>query len=392
MAQVNHRILIWARETAGLSIEDAANALNLGGARTPGPEALRIYESGEKTPTRPLLLKMAKTYRRPLLTFYLAKPPVIGDRGEDFRTLPEDKRADDRSAVDALVRDIYVRQRLVKEALEDGEEAIPQKYIGSLSNDSNIFTAAETISKHISFDLNEFRAKRNIEESFNYLRGLAENNGVFVLLIGNLGSHHSNISANAFRGFALADKYAPFIVINDQDAKSAWPFTLLHELTHLFLGQTGISGGRAEQRVEKLCNDVASQILLPQEDLMSNDFELNSINAIVTSISSFAGRRKVSSSMVAYRLWQEGRISKEAWESATAEFFKIWQDEKESKKKKVAKKSGAPDYYVVKRHKAGPALVSLIRRGVNEGIITPTKAGRVLGVSPGNVAAMVGLQ
>jgi hypothetical protein len=45
-------------------------------------------ELGDDEPTRPVLLKMAKTYHRPLLVFYLAEPPRTGDRGQDFRTLP----------------------------------------------------------------------------------------------------------------------------------------------------------------------------------------------------------------------------------------------------------------------------------------------------------------
>jgi hypothetical protein len=57
---------------------------------------------------------------------------------------------------------------------------------------------------------------------------------VFVLLVGDLGSHHSPLSQEVFRGFALADKRVPFIVINDQDAKTARSFTLIHELTHIF--------------------------------------------------------------------------------------------------------------------------------------------------------------
>jgi Zn-dependent peptidase ImmA (M78 family) len=87
------------------------------------------------------------------------------------------------------------------------------------------------------------------------------------LLIGNLGSHHTTIDVTTFRGFALSDDVAPFIVINDQDAQAAWSFTLLHELTHLWLGQTGVSGARAEQKIERFCNDVAGEVLLPIEEL-----------------------------------------------------------------------------------------------------------------------------
>ncbi|MGA2116875.1 MAG: hypothetical protein ABSH56_19215 [Bryobacteraceae bacterium] len=37
-------------------------------------------------------------------------------------------------------------------------------------------------------------------------------------------------------------------MINDQDAKTAWSFTALHELAHLWLGQTGSAGRIARIR------------------------------------------------------------------------------------------------------------------------------------------------
>ena len=55
-----------------------------------------------------------------------------------------------------------------------------------------------------------------------------------------MGNYLSAIDVDVFRGFAIADDIAPFVVINDNDSVSAWSFTLLHELVHLLLGETGI--------------------------------------------------------------------------------------------------------------------------------------------------------
>ncbi len=92
--------------------------------------------------------------------------------------------------------------------------------------------------------------------------------GIFVLLIGNLGSHHTALDVELFRGFALSDKVAPFVVIaNDQDSEQAWSFTLLHELAHIWLGQTGVSSGRPTSAIETFCNDVAGRVLLPSDEI-----------------------------------------------------------------------------------------------------------------------------
>jgi hypothetical protein len=44
------------------------------------------------------------------------------------------------------------------------------------------------------------------------------------------------------------------------------------------------------------------------------------------------------------------------------------------------KGDGAPNYYVVKRHRIGTGLVNVVRRLIAGGALTTTKAGRVLGV------------
>ena len=86
-------------------------------------------------------------------------------------------------------------------------------------------------------DLNaaEYYAQPNAEDAFRLLRSRTEDAGVFVLLKGDLGSHHTAIDVEVFRGLAIADDVAPFVVINDNDSRAAWSFTLLHELTHLLL-------------------------------------------------------------------------------------------------------------------------------------------------------------
>ena len=82
MPRVNPAIMVWARETAGLTQEDAATKLGFqDSSRSTAVEKLALIEQGQKEPSRPRLVKMAKQYRRPLLTFYLSKPPQTGKRG-----------------------------------------------------------------------------------------------------------------------------------------------------------------------------------------------------------------------------------------------------------------------------------------------------------------------
>ena len=88
-----------------------------------------------------------------------------------------------------------------------------------------------------------------------------------MLLKGDLGNYVSAIDTRVFRGFCIADEVAPFVVINDQDARTAWTFTLLHETVHLLLGHTGVSGAYTESEVERFCDDVAGEFLLPGDEM-----------------------------------------------------------------------------------------------------------------------------
>ncbi|WXG51449.1 MAG: hypothetical protein RNU03_11265 [Candidatus Sedimenticola sp. (ex Thyasira tokunagai)] len=90
MPRVNPQILEWARESAEIPPDLAARKLAFKDSKNgTASEKLLSLESGEKEPTQPQLVKMAALYKRPLITFYLEQPPVVSDKGGDFRRLPE---------------------------------------------------------------------------------------------------------------------------------------------------------------------------------------------------------------------------------------------------------------------------------------------------------------
>lgn len=391
MPAVNPDVLKWARETAGLDLRSAAAKLDLkGGKASTGVDRLRAIEAGEEQPSRPLLVRMAKNYRRSLVTFYLPAPPPKGDRGQDFRTLPTDRPAEADALLDVLVRDVTGRQQLVRSILEDDEEAEGLAFVAAGRVERGVGAAVSALKEFLNFNLEEFRAQKNGEQAFAHLRATVERAGVFVLLIGNLGSHHSTIGVDTFRGFSIADKIAPFIVINDQDAPVAWSFSLLHELTHIWLGQTGVSAGyHSELAVEKFCNEVASAILLPASELANLDVAGLSIAQTKEAISRFAHDRRISRTMVSYRLLLSRSIDEGRWRALSAEFRKDWLNSKELKKQRQAERDGGPNYYVIRRHRLGGALLGVVRRHLDDGTLSPTKASKVLGVKPRSVASLV---
>ncbi|MDO8674742.1 MAG: XRE family transcriptional regulator [Candidatus Omnitrophota bacterium] len=392
MPKVNPNILRWAREKARLTLEEAAEKLGLPDIKNmSASDRLVALEKGKDEPTRSLLVKMTKQYRRPLLTFYMSTPPRQGERGQDFRTLTDNYAIEKDVILDTLIRDIYARQSMLCVVLKDEEDAKPLPFIDSTKLSDGISVVLKSIQQTIPFDLDVFYNKPSPENAFAYLRSTVEKTGVFVLLISNLGSHHTSIEVEMFRGFALADNIAPFVIINDQDSKTAWSFTLLHELAHLWLGQTGISGLSSNKTIEKFCNDVASEFLLPTEKLrLININSAMESEEIKTSISEFARSHNLSGSMVAYKLFRTGLISESLWHQLSHSYRELWYHAMLKQRTKAREsEGGGPSYYMVRRHRIGVHLITLVQRMMAAGSLTTSKAAKVLGIKPQNIQTLI---
>jgi Zn-dependent peptidase ImmA (M78 family) len=104
------------------------------------------------------------------------------------------------------------------------------------------------------------------------------------------------------QGFVIADNYAPFVFINSDDWQAPQLFTLVHELAHLWIAETGISNdiepfiknAGEYNPIELFCNEVAANALIPKEyivSLESNAFDNGKEvfrNAKTIGVSSFA--------------------------------------------------------------------------------------------------------
>lgn len=395
--RINPDLLLWARESAGLAVEEAAH--QIGFSKVSGRDKLMELERGTRLPTRAQLAKIAKVYRRPLLTFYRQAPPKPEDLGRDFRGLNADVPTRSKALLEALLRNTKARQEMVAEILLDEEDIEPLRFVGSSSISEGVDQVASRISNDLRLSEN-FSRTEGPEVLFKQLRHRTEALGVFVLLVGDLGSYHSAISEDIFRGFTFADKIAPFIIINDQDARVARSFTLLHELTHIYLGQSGVSGSSEEdnyiegdfQRIERFCNDVASLILLPKDfaDLPVERFSMSNKTSALSFIKQISVRWSVSEPLVAFRLRRIDLISTSLYDDLKRTFASRWSTQKIDAKAAKKQQEGGPDYYVVKQHRLGSALVDVTRRALRENRTTHTKAATILGVKPSSVEHLLG--
>ena len=398
---INPAMLAWAREGAGLEVEEAADRLGFikPTEKASAAQRLMALENGERAPTRAQLLELARVYRCPLLSFYLKHPPRRGDRGEDFRQSAGAVSRRESSLLDALLRDIRARQEMIRSLLEDEEESPELAFVGSASIDDGARTVAASIASTLGFDHRRRTERRGDADAlFVALRECAESAGVFVLLVGDLGSYHTALGVEVFRGFAISDRVAPFVVINDQDARAARSFTLVHELAHIWLDRSGVSGAPSpdrprspEDRVEQFCNDVAGEFLLPAEGLDAEPAELDAGDkqAAAEAIRLLARAWSVSEPMVAYRLKRTGRIATDVYRGLMSDYAARWQQQRKRERERNRERDGAPSACVVRRSRLGRALVDVVRRTLRDNALTHTKAAKLLGVKPGAVEPLL---
>ena len=396
-ANINPSMLAWARQAAGLSEEQAARSVGLSTSqRSTAVDKLLAFESGKRHPTRGQLMRFADIYHRPPTVFYLASAPASPQRGEDFRTLsgpPPSRR--EAALLDALLRTTRVQQNIVKAILEDDEDMARPSFEGKLALDDAVPVAVEKLRDVIDVPSSDDRNRLRSDDAFKFLRTRVERAGAFVLLAGDLGSHHTAISERVFRGFALVDPVAPFVVINSQDSRTARSFTLLHELGHVCLGITGVSAdppsrpsSRAHDRIEFFCNDVASEFLLPS-DAVSLPRKMIRLDDARQLVGQIAQDWRVSEAMVAYRLWRAERIERDIYGRLHAFYASRWQEEKDRNRAQMAEREGGPSYYAVRRSQLGRALLSFARHRLQTEELSHTKAARILGVKPGNVRQLL---
>ena len=387
---INPRMLVWARESSGLTLVEAAQKLLSSSKKSSATEKLLAIEKGDNFPTRVQLFKMAKLYRKPLTIFYLKSPPIPSDDYVDFRSPDVLISRKENALLDSLLINISARQSLVRSLIEDEEETPVCDFVNSVKLSDDLNTVVNEIKSLLGFEREPDRnAYKTPEELFNYLRERVEELGVFVLLVGDLGSWHSKIEAKVFRGFAIADSIAPFIVINSNDAHTARSFTLLHELCHIFLGSSSISASLEETsdivklpEIEKYCNTVSSEILLPTANLEYLD-KFTSIEQVLKMIVYLADYYRVSESSVTYKLLVMDKIDREMASNLFARFRKRWNQQLEIQKERNTKM--VVKEREVRRKRLGKSLISLVSRNLLDAQLTNTKAAIILGTKPTSV-------
>ncbi len=367
-ANINTDMLTWARERSGISVPDFARRCGI------SEERLREWESGERKLTFNQAMRFAEKAHVPFGYLFLAKPPEEVLPIPDLRTLEGQGVQRPSAELLDLVKLMMQRQEWYREYLQQHfAEANP--YVGRASYSDSVESIVEDIRACLGVEPHPTRGKWD-----DYYRDLVqriESLGILVMRQGNLGHHSRPLNVEEFRGFAIVDEYAPIIFVNHSDALGARLFTLIHELCHIWIGQSGISDGNTNthRQEEVLCNAVAAEFLVPAQEfraLWQHDSESWEDN-----LPPLEAHFHVSTWALARRALTLNFISQQEYGRYIFEQKKHYEQRKGS---------GGPTYYQTKKAQISRQFSQAVVGEALSGQLLLREAGELLGgIKPGKI-------
>lgn len=303
---VSPEVLRWAADRSGRTVEDLEHRF---------PD-LNSWERGERQPTFNQLEQFARATFTPFGSFFLTEPPADEIPIPDFRTMGN-KQLEHPSP--DLLETIFICEQRQEWYRQHAQSigADPLLFIGSETVESPVASTANQIRETLQFTAEDRSQDASWTEALRRLIDSSEEAGILVMVSGIVGNNtHRILDPDEFRGFALSDPLAPLVFINGADTKAAQIFTLIHEICHLWLGQSALTDATmkdpAGNSVELWCNQVAAEVLVPVSAL--RDAYRGVLNT--DELERLARVYKVSTLVVLKRIFDAGLLKWEAYRAA----------------------------------------------------------------------------
>jgi Zn-dependent peptidase ImmA (M78 family) len=269
---------------------------------------------------------------------------------------------------------IYVcqqRQEWYRDFARSQRES-PLDFVGSVTLNSKVESTAAAMRHALGFDIEERRRIPTWTDALRLFISRADEAGIMVMCSGVVLNNNTRpLEPEEFRGFALVDNLAPLVFINGADTKAAQMFTLAHELAHVWLGQSAVSDSQAlaipEHQVERWCNNVAAELLVPLEILKH---EYNDGSNLRAELDRLARVFKVSTLVILRRIRDAGGLTK-------AEFWNEY--ERELKRILAISKGTGGNFYLTQAARVSKRFARALVISTLEGQTLHRDAFRMLG-------------
>lgn len=365
----------WARESARMTEEIASSKVSVTTAK------LVEWETGTSQPTIRQAQKLAKAYKRPFALFFLPDIP------NDFQPLRDFRKSGSKSLTTSsifIIREIQQKQAWISSVYaENHQEKLP--FVGRFSINDNPQDVASDMLNVLNINPLQYNKENPIK---NWIDA-AEAKGIFISRTSFIHSR-LKLDSEELQGFAIADPHAPFVFVNSEDWNAPQLFTLVHELAHVWIAESGISNEVEPhlkqsdnlEPVELFCNEIAANALMPKEILLTLDPALfqSSKDVFKTSrrlgVSTFALLfRALNLNMIALHTYHKLK------NQADIEFKDYLQREadKKAKQKEKDKQSG-PNYFLLLLNRNSKLFTQAVLDEFRGGHIEPNLASNLLNV------------
>nr|WP_180319380.1 ImmA/IrrE family metallo-endopeptidase [Delftia acidovorans] len=365
------QVLEWAAGNIGSTVEQLA-------VRVASPSKTKSVVQGKLTAKQ--AERFASLAQVPFGFLFLEHPPELeAPEIPDLRQVPGAKRLS-KAFFDTLA-DVKKKQEWYSEFLKDCEAATPE-FVGKFHpNKDSVEDVANSISQKIGCDQRLRQSCEDKEQYYRELVGKVEAAGILVFKNGVvMNNPHRPLDVDEFRGFALVDRVAPVVFINGKDSPAAWIFTLLHEVAHIWFGESGVSDVSASvagkfDGIEQKCNQVAAEVLTPKDEFLEqwnffgDDLALHKLPNLF----------KVSRLVVAKRALDLRLIDKES-------YLSVLRQTKASDAKLNAE--GGGEYYKTVLVRNSKMLTSAVVSEAFAGRVMLRDAGALLNISSNAVAEL----
>lgn len=331
------------------------------------------------TRTRQPTLKQAEQFARathaPFGQLFLPDPPSEPLPVPDLRTMRDagiEKPSGD------LLDTLYLcqaRQDWYRDyAVENGLD--PVSYVGTMTTEVDPAVAAQRVRDVLDLQTSVGPLASDGTAAFRLLVDRIEATGALVMVNGVVGSNtHRALRPEEFRGFTLVDDFAPLVFVNGADTKAAQIFTVIHEFAHVWLGGSALSDVEIDEHaahpVERWCNAVAAEVLVPEEALRTafhDDLSPEELDALARrfTVSTLVVLRRIADA--GYLTWDEFRARYVDEQRRVLELLNAQKDH-----------GGGGDYYNVQPQRLSRQFARAVIASTHEGDTSYRDAYRLLG-------------